>query len=119
MAAGIDPKTAISEAAPPTESIANGPRENATLTMAATNKGIRSWCLKTRAMLNQMPETPHLSPTERQMVASNLAAAASSAKRGLGVEVCWHCEGEGCNWCRETGYITDTDRGSIPLKGQV
>ena len=95
------------------------PKAAAELVMLDTNQQVRAWGAKVRAMVSTLPETPHLSPTERDMVLDNLKAATSTANRAIGVEVCWHCKGEGCKWCRDTGYFTDLARSSAPLEGEV
>lgn len=81
------------------------PAERAEHDMKKFNSALNSWALAMRKQLKELPECGWLDEAQRDAVASQLTGTIHTAKICLGSAVCPHCEGKGCNRCKQVGWM--------------
>jgi hypothetical protein len=73
--------------------------------MAAWNKRVDAFARSITALAKSAPEGGWWDDSQANIVAQNLKAAAGSARQAKCDNICPKCDGEGCKWCRETGFM--------------
>jgi hypothetical protein len=75
--------------------------------MAAWNKQVESFARSITAIAKDAPKGGWWDESQANIVAQNLKAAAGSARQAKCEKVCPKCEGDGCKWCKSTGFMPE------------
>jgi hypothetical protein len=75
--------------------------------MAAWNKKVESFARSITAIAKDAPKGGWWDESQANIVAQNLKAAAGSARQAKCEKVCPKCEGDGCKWCKSTGFMPE------------
>jgi hypothetical protein len=82
--------------------------------MAAWNKAVESFARKINGLISEAPEGPWMDGGRRDIIKSQLASAANTARAIKGHASCAYCGGDGCKKCRSTGWLNKIDSDSAP-----
>ena len=101
-------KRAIAEGPSAIRDLIKAPVENNETTesrMADWNMDCERWARRCTGSLMALPENPLVDPGIRSTIESHLAAAAGSMRTAKAYALCPRCEGGGCTFCAELGFV--------------
>jgi hypothetical protein len=84
----------------------NGSDEGTKAKMKQWNSSVESWAQGLAAFIEKTPSGVWLDEVRIGFIKSDLKSAANSARAAKGYVVCRLCNGEGCDECRKSGFLT-------------
>lgn len=77
------------------------------------NNDIDSWARAITAVLKEAPSGCWLDDTRIDIIKSELKSAAATARATKAFKSCPKCEGDGCTWCRKSGFVPKVEFNSM------